>query len=143
MIEIRGRTNSYDGFRAVNGLSFQVQEGEILGLVGPNGAGKTTAMRCMSGIIPPTHGRLLIGGIDLQEDPVAAKKQQARVSDEPHLFEKWLSELTIQVSGAVDSPVDFIDHTRQPRCLWRRVLPCVGLVPSHRGVHASGHEELL
>ena len=54
MIEVDGLVKTYGSVQAVQGLSFAVRKGEILGLVGPNGAGKTTTLRCMTGIIPPT-----------------------------------------------------------------------------------------
>jgi len=87
MIEVSGLTKRYGAFTAVNGLSFTVQSGEVMGLVGPNGAGKTTSLRCAAGIIPPTAGTLRVCGIDLAADPVAAKRQLAFLPDEPRLFE--------------------------------------------------------
>ena len=77
----------YDQNVAVSGLSFEVQPGEILGLVGPNGAGKTTTMRALAGILEPTKGRLSIAGHDLKLEPVAAKSALAYVPDDPHLFD--------------------------------------------------------
>ncbi|MGE0439248.1 MAG: ABC transporter ATP-binding protein [Gemmatimonadales bacterium] len=87
MIEADGLTKSYDGFTAVDGLSFAVGAGEVLGLVGPNGAGKTTTLRSLCGIINPTAGRIRIAGYDLATDPVAAKQRLAFIPDEPHLFD--------------------------------------------------------
>ena len=52
MIEVEGLCKRYGEFTAVDGLSFQVAAGQIMGLVGPNGAGKTTTLRCLAGIIP-------------------------------------------------------------------------------------------
>src|SRR4051794_11229385 len=72
---------------AVEGLSFTVEPGEILGLVGPNGAGKTTTMRALAGILRPTRGRLAIDGHDLRREPVAAKAALAYVPDDPKLFD--------------------------------------------------------
>ncbi len=77
----------YDQTVAVNGLSFEVPPGEILGLVGPNGAGKTTTMRALAGILEPSSGRLSIAGHDLKTQTVAAKSALAYVPDDPHLFE--------------------------------------------------------
>ncbi len=77
----------YDETVAVNGLSFEVPPGEILGLVGPNGAGKTTTMRALAGILEPSSGRLSIAGHDIKRDAVAAKSALAYVPDDPHLFE--------------------------------------------------------
>jgi len=72
---------------AVTALSFDVQPGQVLGLLGPNGAGKTTTLRAIAGVIPPTHGRLLIGGHDVCTEPVAAKQLLAYVPDDPKLFD--------------------------------------------------------
>ncbi len=87
MIEVRGLTKLYGEFVAVSELSFAVQPGEVMGLVGPNGAGKTTTLRCIAGIIPPTHGTVRICGNDLSVNPIAAKRQLAFLSDEPRLFD--------------------------------------------------------
>jgi ABC-2 type transport system ATP-binding protein len=72
---------------AVEGISFAVQAGEVLGLVGPNGAGKTTTLRALAGILVPTRGRLAIAGHDLAAAPVAAKAALAYVPDDPRLFD--------------------------------------------------------
>jgi ABC-2 type transport system ATP-binding protein len=87
MIEVDGLSKTYAAVHAVQGLSFAVRKGEILGLVGPNGAGKTTTLRCMTGIIPPTSGRVRIAGFDLQDQPLEAKRRLAFVPDEPRLFD--------------------------------------------------------
>ena len=68
-------------------LSFEVAAGEVLGLVGPNGAGKTTTLRCLAGIIPPSHGTITIGGHDMRTDAIDAKRALAFIPDEPHLFD--------------------------------------------------------
>ncbi|MCB1043519.1 MAG: ABC transporter ATP-binding protein [Acidobacteria bacterium] len=87
MIVVEGLTKRFGKVTAVDGLSFQVQPGEIVGLLGPNGAGKTTAMRCMCGITPAQEGRVLIQGVDLDDDPVRAKSKLAFVPSEPRLFD--------------------------------------------------------
>ena len=87
MISVHSLIKSYNGFQAVDRLSFEVAPGEILGLVGPNGAGKTTTLRCLCGIIPAAAGAIRIGGIDLDQDPIPAKRLLAFVPDAPYLFE--------------------------------------------------------
>ena len=87
MIEVEGLIKTYGSVQAVRDLSFAVRNGEILGLVGPNGAGKTTTLRCMTGIIPPTAGRVRIAGFDLLQQPLEAKRRLAFVPDEPRLFD--------------------------------------------------------
>jgi ABC-2 type transport system ATP-binding protein len=87
MIAIRELVKTYGTARAVNGLSFDVAPGELVGLIGPNGAGKTSTLRCIAGIHRPTGGSVSIGGHDIARDPVPAKRLLAFVPDEPHLFE--------------------------------------------------------
>ncbi len=87
MIEVTGLTKLYGEFRAVNGLSFTVRPGEVMGLVGPNGAGKTTTLRCLAGVIPATQGTIRICGHDLAGAPLAAKQALAYFPDEPRLFD--------------------------------------------------------
>jgi ABC-2 type transport system ATP-binding protein len=87
MIEVQDLNKRYGDFTAVRELSFAVQPGEVLGLVGPNGAGKTTTLRCLAGIIPANGGAVRIGGTDLAQDPVAAKRRLAFFPDEPRLFD--------------------------------------------------------
>jgi ABC-2 type transport system ATP-binding protein len=87
MIEVDGLTKLYGPLMAVQGLSFSVAKGEILGLVGPNGAGKTTTLRSLAGIIQPTRGTIRIAGHSLAEQPLEAKRALSFVPDEPQLFE--------------------------------------------------------
>jgi ABC-2 type transport system ATP-binding protein len=87
VLEVNNLGKVYGDLRAVSELSFSAAAGEILGLVGPNGAGKTTTLRCVAGIMPPTHGQIAIAGHDLQKDPVAAKRELAFLPDEPKLFD--------------------------------------------------------
>ena len=87
MIRVEEYHKAYGQTVAVEGLSFEVLSGQVLGLLGPNGAGKTTTMRAIAGIIPPTRGRLIVAGHDVAIDPVAAKRQLAYVPDDPRLFD--------------------------------------------------------
>ncbi|KAF5419798.1 MAG: ABC-2 type transport system ATP-binding protein [Candidatus Methanocomedens sp.] len=65
MIEVQDLTKRFNGKTVLNGLNFQVQEGEIFGYLGPNGAGKTTTMRIIPGLLRPTTGKALVFGDDL------------------------------------------------------------------------------
>ncbi|MEW6746908.1 MAG: ABC transporter ATP-binding protein [Planctomycetota bacterium] len=87
MIRVQELCKVYGKQLAVDRLSFDVQPGEILGLVGPNGAGKTTTLRALAGIIAPTSGTLSIEGFDVVKDPLEAKRRLAVIPDEPNLFE--------------------------------------------------------
>lgn len=87
MIRVEDYCKTYRETQAVVDLTFAVEAGQVLGLVGPNGAGKTTTIRALTGIIPPTSGRLSIAGHDIVDDPVAAKSRLAYIPDDPKLFD--------------------------------------------------------
>jgi ABC-2 type transport system ATP-binding protein len=88
MIELERLTKRYGAFTAVDDLSLQVARGEIFGFLGPNGAGKTTTIRMMMGLLRPTEGRIRLGGFDLAEQPIEAKRLSGFVPDRPFLYEK-------------------------------------------------------
>ncbi len=75
MIEVKGLVKTYGPKRAVDGVSFCVNRGDILGFLGPNGAGKSTTMRMIAGFLRPDAGNVTVGGIDVTVDPVAVKRQ--------------------------------------------------------------------
>jgi ABC-2 type transport system ATP-binding protein len=86
MIEVRGLTKRYRDHIAVQELSFDVRPGEILGFLGPNGAGKSTTMRIIAGYMPATSGTVKVGGIDVFEDPIAAKKKVGYLPEIPPVY---------------------------------------------------------
>ncbi len=75
MIEVKNLTKIFGKKVAVDNVSFCVEKGEVLGFLGPNAAGKTTTMRMITGFLTPTFGTALIGGYDIVENPVEAKKR--------------------------------------------------------------------
>jgi ABC-2 type transport system ATP-binding protein len=79
-------TKKYGAFTAVDDLSVDVREGEVLGLLGPNGAGKTTTMRMVTGFLPPSAGRVRIAGYDLLQNPVQAKRIIGYLPEQPPLY---------------------------------------------------------
>jgi ABC-2 type transport system ATP-binding protein len=99
MIEVRALTKLYGTVEAVRDLSFSVAPGEVLGLVGPNGAGKTTTLRSIVGIVRPTSGAIVVGGYDVERQPVAAKRLLAFMPDEPHLFDYLTVEEHLRFTG--------------------------------------------
>ncbi len=74
MIQIENLVKAFGAKRAVDGVSFAVERGEVLGFLGPNGAGKSTTMRMITGFIPPTSGRVRVGGHDVAEAPLEVKR---------------------------------------------------------------------
>jgi ABC-2 type transport system ATP-binding protein len=75
MIEVQGLVKTYGTKRAVDGVSFSVQRGEILGFLGPNGAGKSTTMKMITGFLRPTAGTARVAGHDVATEPVAVKRK--------------------------------------------------------------------
>jgi len=87
MIEIKNISKTYSGkVKAVNQLNMTVEDGEIIGFIGPNGAGKTTTLKMMTGILNPDEGEILLNGINIQHDPIEAKRQFGFVPDNPDVF---------------------------------------------------------
>jgi ABC-2 type transport system ATP-binding protein len=107
VILVDGFHKTYRETVAVADLSFQVEAGQILGLVGPNGAGKTTTLRSIAGIIPPTRGRLVVAGYDVGSQPVPAKQQFAYIPDEPKLFDTLTVAEHLQFIAAAYGVADY------------------------------------
>ena len=86
MIQVQGLTRRYGDTVAVSGLSFSVQEGEIVGFLGPNGAGKTTTMNMITGCLRPTAGTAVLGGFDIDTDADQARKMIGYLPENPPLY---------------------------------------------------------
>ena len=86
MLEVEGLTKYYGHKRAVNQVSFRIEQGEIIGLLGLNGSGKTTLLRILAGNLLPTAGRVTIGGIDLLQDPHEVKRNLSFLPETPPLY---------------------------------------------------------
>ena len=87
-IEARGLTKDFNGFRAVDELSFEVKEGEIFGLLGPNGAGKTTTLRMLSGLLTPSSGEAFITGHSMQHDQLKARAAMGFLTGDMDLYRR-------------------------------------------------------
>lgn len=88
MIKLINLTKLYGRLTAVNGINLEVAQGEVFGFLGPNGAGKTTTIKMMAGLLQPTSGSAMIGGYDVQQDPLKAKFITGFIPDRPFLYEK-------------------------------------------------------
>ncbi len=86
MIEVKELTKNYGDKQAVKGISFTVNDGEILGFLGPNGAGKSTTMNMLTGYISSTSGTAVINGVDILEDPIKAKANIGYLPEIPPLY---------------------------------------------------------
>jgi ABC-2 type transport system ATP-binding protein len=103
----RTYTTATGSFTAVDDLSFEVANGEIVGLIGPNGAGKTTTLRSLAGILRPSSGNVRIDAHDLVGDPLEAKRRLAFMPDEPHLFEYLTVEEHLRLVARLYTVDDF------------------------------------
>lgn len=86
MIEVVNLSKHYGDKKAVDGISFKAESGEILGFLGPNGAGKSTTMNILTGYISSTDGKALIDGIDILEEPIKAKAKIGYLPELPPLY---------------------------------------------------------
>src|SRR5512139_3254022 len=87
-IEVQNLTRDYDGLRAVDGISFNVEPGEIFGFLGPNGAGKTTTIRMLTGQLLPTSGTAKVAGYDIVTERQMLKPKIGVVFDSQNLYER-------------------------------------------------------
>ena len=86
MIQVTGLSKKYASYVAVDNISFSVEKGDIVGFLGPNGAGKTTTMRVITGFMPPTAGKVTVGGFDVFEQPMEVKKRIGYLPETPPLY---------------------------------------------------------
>jgi ABC-2 type transport system ATP-binding protein len=86
MIEVLNLTKRYGRQTAVDGISFRVEKGEILGFLGPNGAGKTTTMRILTCYLPATEGTARVAGFDVFEEPLEVKRRVGYIPETPPLY---------------------------------------------------------
>jgi ABC-2 type transport system ATP-binding protein len=87
MIEVSGLTRRFRDRVAVDGLSFTVARGEVVGLLGPNGAGKTTTLRMLTGFLPPSAGTARVAGFDVFEQPMEARRRVGYLPETPPLYD--------------------------------------------------------
>lgn len=91
MIRTNGLTKDYGTRRAIDNLSFEANQGEVLGFLGPNGAGKTTTMRILAGYMPPTYGTAQIAGFDVVEESIEVRRRVGYLPETVPLY----SEMTV------------------------------------------------
>jgi len=131
---------SYRGRRVVNGVSLQVDQGEVVGLLGPNGAGKTTTFYAIVGLIPPDNGRVLYDGQDITDVPMYLRARQYGISylpQEASVFRKLTVEENI-LAVLEAQPISW--HERREKM--ERFIDELGLehIRQNRGYALSGGE---
>lgn len=116
MIEVQSLTKVYVEKKAVDEISFKINEGEIVGFLGPNGAGKTTTLRMLTGFLPPTNGKVYISGYDMQTQSLKARKligympESAALYNELKVIEylKFRGQLYNIPSKELEKNIDYI-----------------------------------
>lgn len=99
LISVNNLTRHYGDFCAVDNISFELSVGDILGFLGPNGAGKSSTMQMLSGNLAPTFGEISINGIDLLENPKAAKASLGYLPENPPLYKEMTVDEYLQFCG--------------------------------------------
>ena len=101
MIQLENLSKRYGEFKAVDGISLEIDKGEIFGFLGPNGAGKTTTIKMMAGLLKPTSGRIVINGYDIIENPIEAKRITGFIPDRPFIYEKLTGKEFLHFIGGL------------------------------------------
>jgi ABC-2 type transport system ATP-binding protein len=101
MIAIHDLVKRYGQFTAVDGVTLDVQPGEIHGFLGPNGAGKTTTLRMIAGLLKPTSGRVTVNGHDMANEPEQAKASLGFIPDRPFIYEKLTAGEFLRFHGGL------------------------------------------
>ncbi len=100
-IDVRGLSRRFGSFVAVDNLSFSVKQGEIFGFLGANGAGKSTTIRMLCGLLRPSSGTALVGGIDVSRDPEGVKRRIGYMSQKFSLYEALTVDQNIRFFGGI------------------------------------------
>lgn len=99
MLDVEHLTKRYGGVTAVNDVSFRVRPGEVLGYLGPNGSGKSTTVKMITGLMPPTSGRITFFGDDIADDLIAYKAQVGYVPEEAHVYTYLTAPEYLRLTG--------------------------------------------
>ena len=94
-VQTTGLTRNFGSFRAVDGIDLAVPSGSFYGFLGPNGAGKSTTIKCLTGLLRPTAGTIMILGTDPLTDPVSVKRRIGVVPEDLALFDRLTAEETL------------------------------------------------
>jgi ABC-2 type transport system ATP-binding protein len=120
MIEADNLSKRYGEVVAVDGVSFSVDEGEVVGFLGPNGAGKTTTMRMLTGFLPPTDGSAKIAGHDIFEEPLAARRAIGYLPESPPLY----PEMTVTSYVRYVASIKDVPRARRKEAVARALERC-------------------
>lgn len=122
MIEAQQLTRKYGDFTAVDGVSFTVNEGEIVGILGPNGAGKTTMIRMITGFLPPTEGRVTVDGNDLATDSLEVRRSLGYLPENVALYTEMRVSEYLAYRAQLEGMTKNETRRRLPEVLERTLL---------------------
>lgn len=103
MLEVNNLTKRFNAIPAVDGVSFTVQPGEVLGYLGPNGSGKTTTVKMLTGLLEPSEGQIIFRGRDVRKDLIEYRRRLGYVPEEPHLYPYLSGQEYLQLVGRLRS----------------------------------------
>lgn len=130
MIEVQHLSKTFVDTRAVDDVSFFVPEGQVLGFLGPNAAGKTTTMRMLTAFLPPSEGRVVVAGVDLDKDPVGLRRHIGYLPENvplyPEMRVKEFLAYRADIEGVPRSElggnVDYVIERCMLADVWRQVI---------------------
>jgi ABC-2 type transport system ATP-binding protein len=124
-IEVNGLLKIYGEQKAVNNISFNIHNGEIVGFLGPNGAGKSTTMKMITGYLLPDAGTAKVSGIDVTENPLAAKRKIGYLPEaNPLYYDMYVREYLLFVAG--------VYSVGSKKAAVNRTIEMVGLIPESK-----------
>lgn len=130
MIEVEHLSKTFVDIRAVDDVSFFVPEGQVLGFLGPNAAGKTTTMRMLTAFLPPSEGRVVVAGVDLDEDPVGMRRNIGYLPENVPLypemrvkeFLKYRADIEGVPRSELGGNVDYVVERCMLADVWAQVI---------------------
>lgn len=121
-VHIQHVSKIYGEQKAVDNVSFEVKEGEVLGFLGPNGAGKSTTMKMVTGYLPPTEGKIIVNGIDMQTHPIEGRKLIGYLPESNPLYmDMFIKEYLYFIAG--------VYQVKDAKSAVSRVIEMTGLGP--------------
>ena len=130
MIRIENLVKTFGAKRAVDGISFGVERGEVLGFLGPNGSGKSTTMRMITGFYPPTSGRVSVGGHDVAQNPIAAKRLIGYLPENAASY----SDMTVESFLGFAAAMRGLDGAARRKAVGRAIEMCFLSAVLHQSI---------
>ena len=122
MIQVKELRKEFGDFTAVDGISFDVQPGEIFGLLGPNGAGKTTTLRILTTVLKPTAGDIIVNGSSVTHDPTSVRKNLGVLAESTGLYDRLSVEENIRYFARLRDMTD-----KEIKARTKEIFPPLGI----------------